>query len=966
MKKTFAALLCLFVRRFASGLLVAGLPWLFAPELQASTPGTLNLLPADYHAANKNWAVAKDAVGTLYVGNDQGLLEFDGSKWSLYKLPGASIVRSVYPLSHDVILTGGFEEFGRWDRDASGRLKYSSLLPERRSDRLLDSDFWRILPWRGMVLFQSFHEIYCYDGKQVSRYPGSETMNLLFLLSAGSECWVQEMGGPMFRLGDGGLEPIPGSECFRKTTVRVLLPGASRGTWIVGTASDGLWYYDGTEFTPWSPDLSARLRREELNCGIRTSRNTYLFGTILGGIYETDLDGRILNRLSSDNRLVNNSVMALFEDDRNHVWAALDRGISLLMFHDGVDFHTYDKWLPGSIYDACRWQGRLLLATNQGVVGIDERLLLGGMARAEDFEVLPGLSGQIWSLNRVDGRLFACHNQGIAEIRRDFSVGKVSDMGGYRLKSIRVEGMPYTFFASYYKLRGFDGVRTWEIDGLDEAVFDIEVDYMQNLWLEHPTKGVYRCRLDRNGRRIVRHTSYGGGQDDGLPYRLRQFRVGGRVAFVGDDRFFRYDEVADRIEPDSVLNAVCRGVQGIRRVVALDRDRLWILSDSGVWILRYDGNRHASITPCVGIPCRNLIYGYEQVARLDDSTSLFCADNGFEIVRPDRLPDTLGMPLPPRIRSVHAAGRRGEGSWLGLEAKARVPYARHSLTFHYNAVENPLAEKLFRYRLAGMSDSWSEPTSSVNVEYARLPQGRYTFEVCVCDPFGRWSLPAAFEFEILTPWYLTGWAWTGYLLSGAALFWGVWLLVMRLYRRRYLRRLRLQEIVSLRNANRELQRKVEQCESEIVAQSSTLLGRDEMILHIRKLVNDFHSRNGSGNSAILQQKVNSYVNSRLDTESDWTLFLIRFGQKHTDYFRVMKERFPELTPNDLRLSACLKMNLCTKEIAALMNLSVRAVENGRYRLRKKLGLKSAQNLNEFLLHIDMPEGMDGLETGGDE
>ena len=69
----------------------------------------------------------------------------------------------------------------------------------------------------------------------------------------------------------------------------------------------------------------------------------------------------------------------------------------------------------------------------------------------------------------------------------------------------------------------------------------------------------------------------------------------------------------------------------------------------------------------------------------------------------------------------------------------------------------------------------------------------------------------------------------------------------------------------------------------------------------------------------------------------------------------MKERFPDLTTSDLRLSACLKMNLCTKEIASLMSLSVRAVENGRYRQRKKLGLTSAQNLNEFLLHIDSQE-----------
>ena len=86
---------------------------LSAMSSRAAGPGVINLLPSDYRAANKNWAVAEDDAGTLYAGNDKGLLEFDGLQWRLYELPRASIVRSVAPLSHDVIFTGGFEEFGR-------------------------------------------------------------------------------------------------------------------------------------------------------------------------------------------------------------------------------------------------------------------------------------------------------------------------------------------------------------------------------------------------------------------------------------------------------------------------------------------------------------------------------------------------------------------------------------------------------------------------------------------------------------------------------------------------------------------------------------------------------------------------------------------------------------------------------------------------------------------------------------
>jgi len=931
-----------------------GAALLAAVAVRAAGPGVVNLLPSDYRAANKNWAVAEDDTGTLYVGNDMGLLEFDGQQWRLYELPRASIVRSVAPSSHDVIFTGGFEEFGRWDRDASGSLRYTSLVPAERSPRFADSDFWKIHITPQGVLFQSFHGIYLYDFEKVRRLSGE--MNMLFLLRAGDEFWVQEMGGPLYRMRQERFEPLPDSERFSTTTVRVLLPGPHAGEWIVGTGTQGLWRYDGERFVPWGGELSARLRRDELNCGILTSRGTYLFGTLFGGLCEADAEGRLLGTLSTENQLLNNSVMALAEDAERHVWVALDRGLSLLMYYDGVEYHTYNRWTAGSVYDACRWQGKLLLATNQGVFAADESRLAGGAAPS-DFHPVAGLSGQAWSFDQFDGRLFVSHNTGVTELLPDFTPVRRCDMGGYRLQRVKLGERERTYFASYYKLRFLDDDGTMrEVDGLDEPVYRIEADYMRNLWLEHPSKGVYRCRMSADGRRIAERTLYGGGAGDGLPYKLHLLQAGGRVLLSGGDRFFRYNEYADRIEADTLLDAAFRGVEDIRRVIPLDEEEFWVVAGRGVWKLRYDGHRRAELTPCAGIPVDNMIYGYEQVARLDDSTCLFCGDDGFELVDPHAV---ASPPLPsvPLLVSLRASGRRGDDAWFSAAEEAEIPHSRNSVTFRYRARGGALPDVRFRHRLVGMDDAWSAPERAGTAVYARLPQGRYTFEVAVCDSFGRWSDPARFAFAILTPWYATPWAYAGYVVLLGTAFYGLWLLVMRFYRRRYLRRLRLQEIVSLRRANKRLQQQVASRDAEIAAQSTALIGRNEMILRMRDMVNDFQAHHGSRTTAPLWQKINAYVSGKFDTESDWTQFLMKFERKHSSFFRIMRERFPELTPSDLRLSACLKMNLCTKEIASLMNLSVRAVENSRYRLRKKLGLTSAQNLNGFLMHIDSQESV---------
>ena len=124
------------------------------------------------------------------------------------------------------------------------------------------------------------------------------------------------------------------------------------------------------------------------------------------------------------------------------------------------------------------------------------------------------------------------------------------------------------------------------------------------------------------------------------------------------------------------------------------------------------------------------------------------------------------------------------------------------------------------------------------------------------------------------------------------------------------------------------------------------------MLKLKEMVDEICSKNTQKSLVPLYLKLNNLLTSNLNTEDDWKMFLIKFEQKHHNFFKTLKECYPQLTTNDLRLCACLKLNMDTKDIASLMNLSIRAIENNRYRLRKKLDLKPAQNLNDFFLSIE--------------
>lgn len=931
---------------------------IFTPIISAfpNKPHIINLPKARYKADNKNWSIGQDEKGVVYFGNDIGLLEFDGIEWRLNLIPNSLIARSVAVQSHNTVFTGSYEEFGRWDRDISGKLRYTSLSDQLDKALFKNDDFWKIWIAEDCVYFQSFSSIYRYDYKTVTRVP-SET-GFLFLSKVRDEFLVQQMLGPLFRLKGSVLTKIEGSEIFQNTDVRVILP-FSTNKYLIGTSTKGIYIYDGKTFKEWNSQLSATLNSAELNCGISSSKGTFFFGTILDGIFQVDSNGNIIDHISTESTLQNNTILSLYEDNLGNVWAALDKGISYIQYIPNISCYTDQGGNTGAVYGAALWNNKLFIGTNQGVFYIAKEDLDKPYALSR-MKMVNGTQGQVWALKIIDEKLYCCHNKGLKEIYSNLTSADVYNIGTgiYNISEATFKGQSLLFLSTYQSLKIIDKEKkeVFYPQHISEPVINSETDHLGNIWLEHFNRGIYRCKLEDNLSGFQTFSYYGGNNKDGLPYKLKMFKVGGRIVLLGNNKFFTYDDIANKVIPNTMLDECFKNIKNIKQVIHIQNNTFWALTSTSIYKFSYDGYE-ANILESYNLGMNlSLVNTYENISILNDSTNLIYLDNGFLLYKQES--NTLNtngsqhkLPLP-YLKSLETINTAGNSEFKNLSQPAQVAYSFNTISFNFSA-ENIFPDNFsFQYMLQNVDNNWSTPQRINNVSYARLPEGKYVFMIRSVDNLGNYSEIISYEFEILPPWYQSFGAYLLYIVAFIAIMYGVWLLILRRYRNLHLQKIRHRETKRLRTLTGELQQEVEQKSAELLTQTSFIIQKNELILKVKDIVDDFYTKNKSNALIPLYQKINVLLNNNLDTEDDWKMFLLKFEEKHTGFFKKMKILYPQLTNNDLRLCACLKLNLETKEIASLMNLSIRAVENSRYRLRKKLNLLPSQNLNEFFLSID--------------
>jgi DNA-binding CsgD family transcriptional regulator len=444
----------------------------------------------------------------------------------------------------------------------------------------------------------------------------------------------------------------------------------------------------------------------------------------------------------------------------------------------------------------------------------------------------------------------------------------------------------------------------------------------------------------------------------------------GEPVFTTEDGFYKYDIRTNTFIPHDKLNTMFPG-SNIHELHPDKKGNIWYftLEDAGVFRLQEDGSYVK-----VEVPFRELkgkfIKWFQFVYPLGDEHVFFGTHDGFVHYTPE-YPKNYQYPFRAFIRSVYFSGYDSviyQGHSMDETILAGIPFKFNHLQFEFTAndFENPQSIQFSTY-LEGFENDWTGWQKLSMREFTNLKKGNYKFHVKAKNIFGTESSSSTMLFEIFPPWYLKWWAYLIYFIVFIILS----ILTVKYIKYRMAKSLSLEEERQkqlFREREKQLQTEALEAEKEVIRLSNEQLSA-EMRQKDKELANSTMQMIQKSKSLIAIKRelsqlsreirddlITSHIhalirkiNREIDTENQWEIFEKHFESVHEEFLQRLKSKHPHLTPREMKLCAYLRLNISSKEIATLMNISTRGVEISRYRLRKKLNLEHDTNLTDFIM-----------------
>lgn len=348
----------------------------------------------------------------------------------------------------------------------------------------------------------------------------------------------------------------------------------------------------------------------------------------------------------------------------------------------------------------------------------------------------------------------------------------------------------------------------------------------------------------------------------------------------------------------------------------------------------------------------NMVTTDKRLFPLNDSQLLISAMQGTLLVNVrDLIGNNLAGGTPLRISEIKYVDKHGVHNLPVHTEKIILPHNYQELSVYVGSTIFTPNHQI-SYMIEGVFTDWSPWQKDGKISFLQLPEGKYTLKVrkyVIRGPYMEISIPLI----VRPPWYNTIGAWIVYIFLIA--------MIAKFILGYHLKNLRKEELARQKEERQAEEQKIQQMKSEMLEaelqnknnelslQTSALVKRNQAI---QKLLDELERQKetlGDRYPNKLYNRMKTLMEESLNDQADWLLFESHFNSAHQNFIERLRQQYSDITTGDLRICCLLRMNLSTKEIASLLNVSIRAIELRRYRLRKRLLLDGDINLTDFLM-----------------
>ncbi len=942
--------------------------------LYSNQPLVRNFTRYDYKSGTQNWAIAQDSSNVMFFANNAGLLKFDGKNWMTFPIVNRTNVRSLLYSKDGLFYASTFNEFGYFKIQKNGNFKYFSLINKLSSKPIGSNELYNIVEGNEKIYFQSEKSIYKYDGDTVVRLPfnykidaSAYIYNVFFLTS--SQNGVFMLNGNLFI-------KIPGSELLQNKRVCAILPFKDNKILFV-TSFNGVYVYDGILLTPYNTGIDNFLKENQVFCAT-TNAKQLVFGTVQRGIAIQNINDRTVTYVNTFTGLQNNTVLSAKFDNQQNLWLGLDKGIDYVVLNSPISNLFGANNLYGAGYTSIQKNNVRYFGTNQGLYTTTNSLLTNTLPLK--LELMKGMEGQVWSLTEIDNTLFCGNDQG-AFIVTSNRVEKIDGLlGTWTFKALvnkpdLILGCSYQGLFILKKIKGKWLFSHYIKGKFNEASPMFEEDADGTLWFSHWQKGLFHLRLNNSLDSIIKVDSYT--SKNGFPSNQNNtvFKVDNNIVFSTERGFFHFNKAKQKMETAENWNNLFNSPPGDIRLHESPNGDVWCLSGRFIGLARKKANSYSMDSLSYRIVQPKIIIGFEHFNFLDKEHLILSTEDGFCLINTN-YKSTSNKNFKVLIRNVNLTNdtlnySKIKHSFGDSKPKDAYFHKYNSLRFEFNEPEYR-SEGLvqYSYMLENYDDQWSEYSFDNIKEYTKLPKGNYVFKVRAKNILEKNEVESSYSFRILSAWYESQLAIIIYIILLLAI---IFLLILWINSRskKGAKEMEIRKEFELKEQkkhyeaetsekkkeikelkNQQLQYELRHKSQELASSTMNLIRKNEMLLeilnNISKVSTDLKANNDHTPIISRLKKMERNIRQNIEQDDNWKKFEENFDLIYENYLKRLEESFPEMTVSDKKLCAYLKMDLTSKDIAQLMNMTIRSIEMNRYRLRKKMGLDRDVNLANFL------------------